>query len=126
MRRYLPGVARACLMASTIEDSLRYWRDFGLYQNYFANLWMKPDLEQDFWTANFFIWPMILKIIPAMFVVFVMLFLHLYLFYFPDWVFLFLQLNLMVLLQLLLRVVQLFSLYLQYFGWVLLNLIVLF
>ena len=69
MRRYLPGVARACLMASTIEDSLRYWRDFGLYQNYFANLWMKPDLEQDFWTANFFIWPMILKIIPAMFVV---------------------------------------------------------
>ena len=30
---------------------------------------MKPNLEQDFWTANLFIWPMVLKIIPAMFLV---------------------------------------------------------
>lgn len=35
VRRYLPGVARACLMASTIEDSMRYWRDYKLYNNYF-------------------------------------------------------------------------------------------
>jgi len=69
LRRALPGIARACLMASTIEDSFRYWRDFNIYNTYFANLWMRPDLEPDYWTAAVFIWPLILKIIPAMFIV---------------------------------------------------------
>lgn len=35
LRRALPGIARACLMASTIEDSFRYWRDFNIYNTYF-------------------------------------------------------------------------------------------
>ena len=30
---------------------------------------MRPDLEPDYWTAAVFIWPLILKIIPAMFIV---------------------------------------------------------
>ena len=30
---------------------------------------MTPMAEQDFWTANFLMWPMILKFIPAMFVI---------------------------------------------------------
>ena len=31
-------------MASTLEDSLRYWREYGIYINYFGNLWTKDRL----------------------------------------------------------------------------------
>jgi hypothetical protein len=34
-----------------------------------ANLWMTDNLEPDYWTANFLMWPLILKFIPALFVI---------------------------------------------------------
>ena len=34
-KKVLPGIARACLMASTLEDSFRYWRDYKMYNTYF-------------------------------------------------------------------------------------------
>ena len=69
IKRFLPGIARLCLMASTIEDSLRYWREYGVYINYFGNLWTKQEvhafMEPDYFVAGCFLWPMILKIFPA-------------------------------------------------------------
>ena len=68
-KRFLPSVARLCLMASTIEDSLRYWREYGVYINYFGNLWTKTNqtmfMEPDYFLAGLFLWPIILKIFPA-------------------------------------------------------------
>ena len=56
-------------MASTIEDSLRYWREYGMYINYFGNLWTKQTqhafMDPDYFVAGCFLWPMILKIFPA-------------------------------------------------------------
>ena len=43
-KRFIPTIARLCIMASTIEDSLRYWREYGIYINYFGNLWTKDRL----------------------------------------------------------------------------------
>ena len=57
-RKYLPIAARACLMASTLEDSWRYIREFTTYKTYFSNLWMTDELEQDWLMANLFIWPL--------------------------------------------------------------------
>ena len=71
--RFIPGIARLCLMASTIEDSLRYWREYGMYINYFGNLWTKQEvhafMEPDYFVAGCFLWPMILKIFPAILLV---------------------------------------------------------
>lgn len=43
-KRFIPTIARLCIMASTLEDSLRYWREYGIYINYFGNLWTKERL----------------------------------------------------------------------------------
>ena len=60
-------------MASTIEDSLRYWREYGMYINYFGNLWTKHTqhafMDPDYFVAGCFLWPMILKIFPAILLV---------------------------------------------------------
>lgn len=70
IKRFIPTIARLCIMASTLEDSLRYWREYGIYINYFGNLWTKQSrsafMEPDYFLASFFLWPLILKIIPAL------------------------------------------------------------
>ena len=57
-KKYLPTAARACLMASTLEDSWRYIREFNTYKTYFSNVWMTDTLDQDWLMANLFIWPL--------------------------------------------------------------------
>jgi hypothetical protein len=59
-KKFLPFAARACLMASTLEDSWRYIREFDTYKTYISNVWMTDELEQDWLMANLFIWPLCL------------------------------------------------------------------